>query len=334
MAPRRTSRVALDRAALLYVGITLLLGIGSLHSQNNLLFIVFGVAVGVLLMNGGYAWSSLNRVDLRRRAPSHATAGQPITLHYDARTSARLFAAAALLIEETTAGSCAAVPVLTRAAPARASAAWTPEKRGIHRLPAFDVSTRFPFGAVKKTIRIHQGAEVLVRPAPVTPAAEAFQSAVTSGRLSALARPVPGAGEEFLGLREYIPGDPIRKVAWRASARHHRWVVREHTAPVAATVSLEVITDPALPESANEAAISLAAGTLELARRRGVVMTLAAGPHPDRPVRTLPAALDTLALLDVASPPMRPARPADLAVVAHASGPLLRPRRATAGAAR
>ena len=29
----------------------------------------------------------------------------------------------------------------------------------------------------------------------------------------------PGFGEEFFGLREYVPGDPPRMVAWRPSAR-------------------------------------------------------------------------------------------------------------------
>jgi uncharacterized protein (DUF58 family) len=40
-----------------------------------------------------------------------------------------------------------------------------------------------------------------------------------------------GEGEDFHGLREYRPGDPLRRIAWRASARHQRLFTREMEAP-------------------------------------------------------------------------------------------------------
>lgn len=36
-----------------------------------------------------------------------------------------------------------------------------------------------------------------------------------------------GAGEEFMGLREYRPGDPMRRVHWKSSARHGELLVKE-----------------------------------------------------------------------------------------------------------
>ena len=40
-------------------------------------------------------------------------------------------------------------------------------------------------------------------------------------------RPSSGDGEEFSGLREYRSGDPQRRIAWKASARHESLLVRE-----------------------------------------------------------------------------------------------------------
>jgi uncharacterized protein (DUF58 family) len=34
-------------------------------------------------------------------------------------------------------------------------------------------------------------------------------------------------GDEYFGLREYIPGDDIRRIVWRISARLGKWIVRE-----------------------------------------------------------------------------------------------------------
>jgi len=38
-----------------------------------------------------------------------------------------------------------------------------------------------------------------------------------------------GQGAEPYALREYLPGDPVRKIHWKATARHRRPIVREDT---------------------------------------------------------------------------------------------------------
>jgi len=334
MRGRPTSRFSFDRSALLYVIVTLLLGVGSLHSQNNLLFIAFGVAIGVLLVNGSYAWASLSRVGVTRSAPARGVAGSPLTLRYAVRSGSRVFPAAALLIREPSLpGAAAAVSTVSRKVPARAAMTWTPGRRGELLLGPIDISTRFPFGAVKKTVRFTQPARVLIRPEPRTPAAGAFRSAVTSVGVSAMSTGRAGAGEEFLGLREYVPGDPIRKIAWRASARHRRWVIREFSTPEVASLRLSLVTDPALDDDANEAAVSLAAGALSVARRHGVRLFLCDPAGGGRVIRGLPEALDALALVDTARPPVVPRRPADVRVLARPAGPVMVPRtRAAVGA--
>jgi uncharacterized protein (DUF58 family) len=50
--------------------------------------------------------------------------------------------------------------------------------------------------------------------------------AIRPRRTRATAGPIParqgGSGIDFFGIREYQPGDPLRWVNWRVSARHHR----------------------------------------------------------------------------------------------------------------
>ncbi|MGH2807308.1 MAG: DUF58 domain-containing protein [Actinomycetota bacterium] len=70
-----------------------------------------------------------------------------------------------------------------------------------------------------------------------------------------------GAGQEYLGVREYRPGDPPRSVHWRSTARAGRLVVREYEEEVQTRVTLVVggadVGEP--PDSPFEMLVSAAA---------------------------------------------------------------------------
>lgn len=70
-----------------------------------------------------------------------------------------------------------------------------------------------------------------------------------------------GAGEEYLGVREYRAGDPIRNVHWKTSARANRLVVREFEEEAASRVAVVVAGLDAgePPDSSFEAIVTAAA---------------------------------------------------------------------------
>ena len=66
----------------------------------------------------------------------------------------------------------------------------------------------------------------------VPPSLASFLSSPRGGRsrhVSELGRPanLAGEGDELRELREHVPGDPFRRIAWKASARRGRLLVRE-----------------------------------------------------------------------------------------------------------
>lgn len=65
---------------------------------------------------------------------------------------------------------------------------------------------------------------------------------------AATAAPRAGSGNELFGIREYRPGDSLRRIHWRSSARHGELVVREYEPPGMRTVS--ILVDPAPPTAA------------------------------------------------------------------------------------
>jgi uncharacterized protein (DUF58 family) len=92
---------------------------------------------------------------------------------------------------------------------------------------------------------------------------------------------------EIHGLRDYRPGDPPRRVHWKATARRNRLTVLEYED--AAPPRLLLIVDPWLPKAAKpadrdrlESLMSLAAGLCkEWRREAGARLALViAGPNP------------------------------------------------------
>jgi uncharacterized protein (DUF58 family) len=88
----------------------------------------------------------------------------------------------------------------------------------------------------------------------------------------------PGAGMEFIGTRDYVPGDSVRHINWPASSRRQNLVVNQHAAERATEVVVLVDTtgDGALANgSILETAVRVSAGIaqayLDQGDRVGVV---------------------------------------------------------------
>ena len=99
-------------------------------------------------------------------------------------------------------------------------------KRGYLAMEPFVVENRFPFGLFKAWSVIIPDAACLVYPSPdPTPPPLPRTGRGDHGSAN------KGEGEHFHALREYRPGDPLKRVAWRASARHQKLYTREMEIP-------------------------------------------------------------------------------------------------------
>lgn len=102
----------------------------------------------------------------------------------------------------------------------------TASRRGWLELAPFRVENRFPLGLFRAWSVVIPRARCLVYPRPAVNPPPLPQSG--RGDHGAAQR---GEGEHFHGLREYQPGDPLRRIAWRTSARHQKLYSREMEAP-------------------------------------------------------------------------------------------------------
>ena len=105
--------------------------------------------------------------------------------------------------------------------PARASStvqvAFTPSRRGLHRVPTLTAETRFPLGTFRVWTVWRPACQVLVYPQPETsppllPAGEPRAGgAATAAKMQ--------SSGEFDGVRSYRRGDPMKLVVWKKAAK-------------------------------------------------------------------------------------------------------------------
>ncbi|HMB59559.1 MAG TPA: DUF58 domain-containing protein [Xanthomonadales bacterium] len=99
-------------------------------------------------------------------------------------------------------------------------------KRGWLEMQPFNLENRYPLGLFRAWSVIIPQARCLVYPQPaIHPPPLPRTGRGDDGVAQA------GEGEHFHGLREYQPGDPLRRVAWRTSARHGKLYSRVMETP-------------------------------------------------------------------------------------------------------
>ncbi|HEY0831114.1 MAG TPA: DUF58 domain-containing protein [Candidatus Dormibacteraeota bacterium] len=112
---------------------------------------------------------------------------------------------------------------------------------------------------------------------------------------AAVAAPRAGSGNELFGIREYRPGDSLRRIHWRSSARHGELVVREYEPPGVRTLRIVVDPGPPSDDVADQIARIAASEAWDCVKDGGRVVLSGPGLEPTRPERDVWPLLEWLA---------------------------------------
>jgi uncharacterized protein (DUF58 family) len=268
------------RAGWSFFAFTLGVGFAALNTGNNLLYLVLALMLSFLVLSGVLSEAALRGIRVRRRLPAELFAGRGARVTLEIQNAQRRVAAFAIVVEDRVAepghadraaGRCVALRIAPGKSEVR-SYAFEPRRRGSLQFHGFVVSTRFPFGLFSKSLRLDAPEQTLVYPAlePVPPAAPA--AAAAAGGEQPLPR--DGGGDAADGLRDFAPGDPARRIHWRASTRARRLLVRRRSGDEAAELEVLLPTAGSEPGDAFERRVSRAASEvvagLDAGRRVGL----------------------------------------------------------------
>lgn len=107
------------------------------------------------------------------------------------------------------------------------------QQRGRIFLGKMTVYTRFPLGIFRAWANVHLDVSTLVYPQP-----RGHKTLPRGQQADNLGEGTPcdGGGEDFMGYRDYQPGDSPRHIDWKAVAREQDWMIKQFGGMSAATV--------------------------------------------------------------------------------------------------
>ncbi len=281
---RRRPSLDFSMTGLVYASMMLFMGLAAVNSQANLLFGVFGLMIGVLMVSFLISRLVLHKVQVRRIIPETSTVGSPMVMHYAFTNDKRFWPSLSVgfaELEGSEAFVAQPVAYMLHAAPrttTTVAAEVIPKRRGRHRLERYQVATSFPFGFIKRATIRREIDEMTVHPASAMVDRKVLQLARAAEKAGPTVRPRRGGLDEFYGVRQYRAGDSPRWIHWRRSAHSGSLVTREMTR--ATPPRLVLLVDTHLPDrspashAAVERAIAMAASLVNFAAEADLLVGL------------------------------------------------------------
>ena len=203
----------------LMLGVTLLvLLVASINYQLNLGYLLTFLLAGSALVGMHVCHGTLRGLAMNLQAPSahYAGAKAPIDVQLTNTRRTPRYGIGLSVLDSQQARHWAWADV-----PAQGSTnvqiAFTPSRRGAHRLPTLTLETRFPLGTFRVWTVWRPAAQVLVYPAPEAQAPPLPPGEPRAGKAAHTAR-AQNTGE-FDGVRGYKRGDPLKLVVWKKAAK-------------------------------------------------------------------------------------------------------------------
>lgn len=276
---------------LIYFALTALVGMAAMNNQNNLLFWIFGVLIAAAVISIALAAAVVRSAEVRRLDPHYGAVGEPLIMRYAVSNRSRWMSVFNLRIREEPAPEQMnsrgwrkfmkpAGAWVMHAGPGElvhGEAVFWPKARGEAAFDRVRIATTFPFGVFQRSRVLSQPQRTLIYPMLYELRRDLLASIAPVGLMGSKIAHHAGAGDDYFGLREYRPGDSMRHISWKRTARTDQLVTIERTSPAPAklriVVDLTVATDQlpgargdhAKARDMEERAISLAASLIHAA---------------------------------------------------------------------
>ncbi|MCS6998746.1 MAG: DUF58 domain-containing protein [Aquificaceae bacterium] len=215
-------KVRVNRAGLIFIGITVFLGVAAVNTANNLLYLVVSYMLSFMLLSGLFSLYNIRGLEVVLLPPEEVYAGSETTFKVLVKNHKRL---PSFLLELRKEGEQCTLPLVIREG--EGSLRMSFERRGIYQSLSLEVSSSFPVGLFERFYTLEVPVKLLVFPKPLPCDDKKYVSPYKErGYASSHSR--RRGYEELQGVREYA-GEPIKLIHWKLSAKLGDLYVREMT---------------------------------------------------------------------------------------------------------
>jgi uncharacterized protein (DUF58 family) len=226
-----------------YLLLVAVIAVAALNTGNNLLFLILASLLAGILVSGILSHLVLMNLELEFVLPDHVFARQPMISRVTLTNLKWLFPSFSVTVtgprrkkgkelftggeqERRILDEPVYVPFIPRRWSVTQHVELTFPRRGRYTQEGFRVSSKFPFGFLRKAREVPLRQEILVLPS-VQPTEEFYEILpLISGEVESYHK---GRGHDLYAIRDYQEGDTARHVDWKASAKAQQLKVREFT---------------------------------------------------------------------------------------------------------
>lgn len=215
------------RAVGLVFGAGLLFFLGT-NVQAGWLFVMAACLLGTVVVGVFLPGLMLRRIDLDRRAPAEVHQLDEVLVDVGVVNRSRGMRLGIVVADAFLEPTRLAAPALRPKERVEVTTIRVARRRGPQATATVTIRSSAPFGIAehRRAVRVG-GDETLVLPVVVPLGPLAFVRPAATADHAIHSAPRRGHGPEYLGIREYRPGDSMRHVHWPSTARTGTVMVRE-----------------------------------------------------------------------------------------------------------
>ncbi len=196
----------------LFMGVLVVMLIGSINYNNNLGFVLVFMLGGMGLISMVHTYRNLSGLTILSISAAPVFAGDASIFNLMVRSGTAHRTAVAIAVQKSK-NVVTDIPVGTDL---RIDLEIATQTRGLLQAGPLKIESLFPLGLFRVWAVLELDAQCCVYPKPLSgPRIQAEGL----GNISANGKNKDGGADDFAGLRTYQAGDPIRHIAWKSLAR-------------------------------------------------------------------------------------------------------------------
>lgn len=225
----RRFRFKVTLEGIMFVIVTLAIGLAALNTGTQLLFLLFAMMCAFWVLSAIMAQSSLSDLKISRDMPREVNMLEPVTVRFKVFNKKNRWTSYSIRIidflEDLTPVGAAFVAEIKPGKTQHTEYRCIFPQRGVHRFRKIHTTSRYPFGWIKRSTSRPLKSEVLVLPALLPVEQELESERIEAGDVSSHKK---GQGAGLYGIRKYSQGESIRDIHWKITARSGNLMVREY----------------------------------------------------------------------------------------------------------
>jgi len=233
------ARTSPTKEGLIFILLSFIVGFSAINTNNNLLYLIFGVMLSLVLVSGIISMINLSRIDINLVNIPDIYALTPSNLIFRLSNDKPLIPSFSLTLQLE--DSMSYLIFLPSDTEKDISLKCFFKKRGWNYLPEISLVSKFPFGFFKKWIKVDLGqSRVLVY--PKINDVDIIKTNNTDYYIGKTVFRKTGQSDELKSIREYNYGDTKKSIDWKSTAKVNRMMVKDNSA--IDTRNAKIIFDP------------------------------------------------------------------------------------------